>query len=112
MRSAVSTRRCARATPRATRSCAPPRRSCSPTATSSTASTWGSRSTSEPRPMRPCMDFDVNDLDSDPALREAELARLRRDDPVHWDAKNGFWLLTKYADVRAASKDPELFSSQ
>ena len=58
------------------------------------------------------MDFDVNDLDSDPALRDAELARLRREDPVHWDAKNGFWLLTRHADVREASKQPELYSSE
>ncbi|MGH7336757.1 MAG: hypothetical protein ACREI7_04200, partial [Myxococcota bacterium] len=57
------------------------------------------------------MAFDINDLDSDPAERDAELARLRREDPVHWDAVNGFWLLTRYSDVRAASKQPELFSS-
>lgn len=57
------------------------------------------------------MSFDINDVDTDPAKLEAELARLRREDPVHWDEKNGFWLLTRYADVRAASKDPELFSS-
>jgi cytochrome P450 len=56
--------------------------------------------------------FDINDLDTEPARRDAELARLRREDPVHWDAANGFWLLTRHADVRAASKDPELFSSQ
>jgi cytochrome P450 len=58
------------------------------------------------------MSFDINDVDSDPAQREAELARLRREDPVHWDEKNEHWLLTRHADVRAASKDPELFSSQ
>ena len=58
------------------------------------------------------MAFDINDLDSDPAEREAELARLRREDPVHWDARNEFWLLTRYADVREVSKQPELFSSQ
>lgn len=58
------------------------------------------------------MAFDINDQGTDPALREAELARLRREDPVHWDEVNGFWLLTRYADVRAASKQPELFSSQ
>ena len=58
------------------------------------------------------MSFDINDLDSDPAQRDAELARIRREDPVHWDETNGFWLLTRHADVRAASKDPELFSSQ
>ena len=58
------------------------------------------------------MSFDINDVDSDPAWRDAELARIRREDPVHWDEKNEFWLLTRHADVRAASKDPELFSSQ
>jgi len=58
------------------------------------------------------VEFDVNDLDGDPAERETELRRLRREDPVHWDARNGFWLLTKHADVREASKQPELFSSQ
>jgi cytochrome P450 len=56
--------------------------------------------------------FDINDMDVDPAERDAELTRLRREDPVHWDANNGFWLLTRHADVRATSKDPELFSSQ
>src|SRR5262245_54321557 len=56
--------------------------------------------------------FAVDDLESDPAAREAELARLRREDPVHRDARNGFWLLTKHSDVREASKQPELFSSQ
>src|SRR5262245_3036950 len=58
------------------------------------------------------MDFDIDDVESDPVEREAELARLRREDPVHREAKNGFWLLTKHADVREASKQPELFSSQ
>jgi cholest-4-en-3-one 26-monooxygenase len=58
------------------------------------------------------MAFDINDMGIDPARRDAELTRLRREDPVHWDAANGFWLLTRHADVRAASKDPELFSSQ
>ncbi|MFO0690722.1 MAG: cytochrome P450 [Myxococcota bacterium] len=57
------------------------------------------------------MDFDVNDTTSDPAERERELVRLRREDPVHWDARNGFWLLTRHEDVREASKQPELFSS-
>jgi cholest-4-en-3-one 26-monooxygenase len=58
------------------------------------------------------MSFDLNDVDGDPERRAAELARVRREDPVHWDARNGHWLLTRYADVRAASKQPELFSSQ
>ncbi len=58
------------------------------------------------------MSFDINDLESDAALRDAELAYLRREDPVHWDEENGFWLLTKHADVREASKQTEVFSSQ
>ena len=58
------------------------------------------------------MEFDVNDLATDPALRDAELARLRREDPVHWDARNGFWLITRHADVRELSKQPERFSSE
>jgi len=58
------------------------------------------------------MSFDINDLDGDPAQREVELTRIRREDPVHWDEVNGFWLLTRHADVRSASKQPELFSSQ
>jgi cytochrome P450 len=57
------------------------------------------------------MAFDINDLDRDAAERERDLARLRREDPVHRDV-NGFWLLTRHADVRSASKDPELYSSQ
>jgi cytochrome P450 len=58
------------------------------------------------------MEFDINDLASDPALRDAELARLRREDPVYWDARNGLWLITRHADVRELSKQPELFSSE
>ncbi len=44
--------------------------------------------------------------------RDAALAALRRDDPVHWDAENEWWLLTRHDDVREVSKQPELFSSE
>ena len=44
--------------------------------------------------------------------RDAALAALRRDDPVHWDAANQWWLVTRHADVRAISRQPELFSSE
>jgi hypothetical protein len=36
------------------------------------------------------------------AERDAALARLRRHDPVHWDAANQWWLLTRHADIREA----------
>jgi cytochrome P450 len=46
----------------------------------------------------------------------AELAALRRYDPVHWHpwpgTRDGFWLLSKHADVIAVGKDPKRFSSQ
>jgi cytochrome P450 family 142 subfamily A polypeptide 1 len=58
------------------------------------------------------MHFDVNDLDTDPRERDAALAWLRRHDPIHWDAKNGFWLATRHADVREISKHPEVYSSE
>jgi cytochrome P450 len=35
-------------------------------------------------------------------------ARLRDEDPVHWSAILGGWVLTRYADVRAALADPRL----
>ena len=44
--------------------------------------------------------------------RDAALARLRREDPVHWDAANEWWLVTRHEHVREISKQPELFSSE
>ena len=45
-----------------------------------------------------------------------ELAAIRRHDPVHWHpwpgTRDGFWLLSKHADVIAVGKDPKRFSSQ
>ncbi|HEY7062526.1 MAG TPA: cytochrome P450 [Chloroflexota bacterium] len=38
----------------------------------------------------------------------AAYARLRAADPVHWYAPQGAWLLTRYADVDAALRDPRL----
>jgi len=46
------------------------------------------------------------------AERDAALARLRREDPVHWDPVNQWWLVTRHADVREISRTPELFSSE
>ena len=39
---------------------------------------------------------------------------LRREDPVHWNPVTngrGFWSITKYDDIVAVSKNPEVFSS-
>ena len=41
----------------------------------------------------------------------ATLARLRAEDPVHWDEAGQVWGVTRYADVRAVSTDPATFSS-
>lgn len=41
-------------------------------------------------------------------------ARLRREDPLHWSpeaGRRGFWCVTKYEDVVAVSKNPQVFSS-
>lgn len=44
----------------------------------------------------------------------ATFDRLRREDPVSWweeEDGRGFWALTRYEDVIAASRQPEIFSS-
>jgi len=46
------------------------------------------------------------------AERDAALAELRREDPVHWDVANQWWIVTRHADVREISRRPELFSSE
>ncbi len=44
------------------------------------------------------------------------LAKLRHEDPVHWnpepDGGRGFWAVTRYEDIRAVHRNPELFSSE
>jgi len=37
--------------------------------------------------------------------------RLRDEAPAYWNARLGFWALSRHADVLAAFKDPERFSS-
>jgi len=44
----------------------------------------------------------------------ADFARLRRERPIHWQATpdgDGYWAVTKHADVAEVSRNPELFSS-
>ena len=38
-------------------------------------------------------------------------ARLREEHPIYWDQQYSFWLLTRYADVKAALQAPIKFSS-
>jgi len=41
-------------------------------------------------------------------------ARLRREDPVHWQDERdgrGFWSITRYEDLKYVSREPRLFSS-
>ena len=47
------------------------------------------------------------DFENDPT---GILARLRREDPVHW-SRHGFWYLTRYDDCAMVLKDPARFSS-
>lgn len=39
-------------------------------------------------------------------------ARLREEDPVHWNEKYGVWIITRYDDVVWLLRHPELFSSE
>src|ERR1700734_332398 len=43
-------------------------------------------------------------------------AQLRREDPVHWNPEpgdgQGFWAVTRYEDIRAVHRAPEIFSSE
>jgi cytochrome P450 len=44
----------------------------------------------------------------------ATFARLRKDDPLHWTdyaGGQGFWSVTRHADIAAMNKRPEVFSS-
>jgi cytochrome P450 len=36
----------------------------------------------------------------------------RREEPVFWDEKGGFWVVTRHADIVAISRDPERFCSK
>jgi cytochrome P450 len=39
-------------------------------------------------------------------------ARLRAEDPVHWDEDKGFWVLTRYADIASVYLDPRFSRAQ
>jgi len=59
---------------------------------------------------------DLTDLDLwARAVPYAEFARLRREEPVSWHAEpapnSGFWSVSRYADIVAASRDTATYSS-
>jgi cytochrome P450 len=56
-------------------------------------------------------EYDLDDLSLPWAERDAAHRWLRDNDPVHWDAKNGFWILTRHADVRCLAKDAGRFTN-
>jgi cytochrome P450 family 142 subfamily A polypeptide 1 len=59
-----------------------------------------------PRP-----DFDLLDRNFYAGDPWPSYAWLREFDPVHWDEKNGYWWISRHADVSHVSKHPEIFSS-
>ena len=60
------------------------------------------------------VDVDIAYLDSRNWDEEAMLERsrwLRDHDPVHWSDKDGLWVISRFEDVWAVSKDQETFTS-
>ena len=55
--------------------------------------------------------YDLNDLELPRGERDAALRWLRDNDPVHWDARNEMWLLTRHDHIRRLAKDAELFTN-
>ena len=56
--------------------------------------------------------YDVLAPVHDTLQRDEALAALRRDDPIQWDEEHQWWLITRHADVREVSRNPEVFSSE
>src|SRR3954468_4425589 len=70
------------------------------------------------RQMSDTLDAPAIDLTANDAFNGShpwdQYAWLRAHDPVHWHPQAdgpGFWAITKYADIRAISRQPRLFSS-
>ena len=55
--------------------------------------------------------YDLTDYNIAFDQRDAQLAELRRTNPVAWDEANGWWYITRHADVTAVSRDTATFSS-
>ncbi len=50
--------------------------------------------------------------EQDPEVIHAAMAAQRRAEPVYWYERGGFWVLSKWEDVRYAGSHPEVFSNQ
>ena len=57
------------------------------------------------------MDYDITDTTLGLEKEHEALAWLRGNAPIHWDAKNEAWLLTRNADIRGVLNDAKLWSS-
>jgi cytochrome P450 len=67
--------------------------------------------------MPPTTEFiDLSDHDAFvEAVPHEAFAVLRREDPVHWNPERdgrGFWAVTRYEDIRAVHRNPQVFSSE
>ena len=58
------------------------------------------------------LDFSVNDPNFYAGDPYPMYKRLRAESPVHWDAKEEAWCITKLNDVQWISRDPHLFRSR
>ncbi|WP_419847309.1 cytochrome P450 [Candidatus Poriferisocius sp.] len=56
--------------------------------------------------------YDLTACDTSFADRDQQLAELREHNPVAWDDENGWWLITRHADITSVSRDTETFSSK
>lgn len=55
-------------------------------------------------------EYDLFDSELDDGEEDRILARMRREDPVHWDEKYQWWLITRQSEMREVAKDASLFS--
>jgi cytochrome P450 family 142 subfamily A polypeptide 1 len=62
--------------------------------------------------MQPDVDVAYIDSESWDGNMHARLRWLRENDPVRWSEPDGLWLVTKFADVAAVSKNQDLFTSE
>src|SRR3954464_1362594 len=60
--------------------------------------------------------IDLTDHDAFvPGVPHEAFAALRRDDPVHWNPEAdgpGFWVVTRYEDIRLVHRNPDMYSSE